>query len=193
MSAAPAWACWCRWHRSRSSRIGVTTPPDSEDLDARSYVLLPCRRRLLPALRRSRRASRIARDRCRAQRDGASGPRRVWACGSSGLPGLRGGGPCSRSANGGADRRPVLHGSGQVVVAETTLPVSGAVVSGDLVHRAGPARSAAEGVVDAPCDAVGDRADAPRERVGAGPVAPARLFLEDVVELRAARPRDGCR
>jgi hypothetical protein len=48
VSVASAWACCCGWQRSRSSRIGVTTPPDSEDLaDARSYVLLPCPRWLL--------------------------------------------------------------------------------------------------------------------------------------------------
>jgi len=58
-------------------------------------------------------------------------------------------------------------------------------------NGAGPAGGAAEGVVDAAGDPVGDRADAPRERVGAGSGAAAGLLLEDVVEGGPARPELG--
>ena len=75
----------------------------------------------------------------------------------------------------------MLHLPGEVVVAETALEVPGADVSGDLVHGAGPAGGAGPGSVDSARDGVGDRADAHRERLGAGLGTAAGLLVEDGV------------
>ena len=82
----------------------------------------------------------------------------------------------------------MFHCAGEAVVAETTLVVSRADVSGDLVHGARPRRRAAQSVAHRAGDVVGDRADAAGERLGSGDGPAARLQLEDPVASGQADP-----
>ena len=82
----------------------------------------------------------------------------------------------------------MFHRAGEAVVAETTLVVSRADASGDLVHGARPRHRAAQSVAHRAGDVMGDRADAAGEHLGSEDGPAARLHLEDPVASGQADP-----